>query len=137
MSGSGVAAEVKAQAEAGEMDRMRPAWITLTRETRFPHTANAERHVLQVKRALKGIQLQASTPQADERQAGLAENQSPDIVHWRKMFEAVVPGVGPRGQETQMGIEFSGLLGEQEGSSGQEARYRREHRRDWCDMFMG
>lgn len=118
MSGSGVAAKVKAQAEAGEMDRTQPARITLCQETRAAHTERAELRVLDVKGALKGVQLQASTPQADERQARLRENQSADVVHWRKMFEAVVPGVRSRGQETQVGIGFSGLLGEQEGSGG-------------------
>ena len=140
MSGSGVAAKVKAEAEAGEMDRTQPARITLCQETRAAHTTNAESaelRVLEVKRALKGVQLQTSTPQADERQARLGENQSADVVHGRKMFEAVVPGVSSRGQETQVGIGFSGLLGEQEGSGGQKARYRREYRRDWREMFLG
>ncbi len=46
------------------MERTRPAGITLCRETRVPHCASADKGklpVLNVKRALKGVQLQAST----------------------------------------------------------------------------
>ena len=71
------------------MNRTRPAGITLCREKRAPHSTNAGKAklpVLNVKRALKGVQLQSSAPELDERQARLRENHSPNLVHWRKML---------------------------------------------------
>lgn len=44
--------------------------------------------VLTVQRALKGAQLEPSTPKLAERQARLRESQSLDLVHWGKMLQA-------------------------------------------------
>ena len=88
------------------MDRTRPAWIILPREIRAAHTAIAERtelHVLKVKGALKGIQLEPSAPEFDEHHARLGESQSLNPVHLRKMLQAVVMLVNSRERETEMG----------------------------------
>lgn len=82
---------MKAQAESGEMDRKWAAWITLPRRTKALHTPIAQRSellVLTVQRALKGAQLEPSTPKLAERQARLRESQSLDLVHWGKMLQA-------------------------------------------------
>jgi hypothetical protein len=41
-----------------------------------------------VQLALKGVQLEPSAPELEERQAGLRESQSLNLVHWRQMFQA-------------------------------------------------
>src|SRR5258708_40349803 len=113
------------------MERTRPAGVTLSWDKRAAHTANADKtklHALNVKRALKGVQLQPSAPESEERQARLREDQSLDLVHWRKMIQAVVTLVRSREQETEMGIGFCGVLEQQEGSNRQRVRYLLERR---------
>jgi hypothetical protein len=56
---------MKVQTEAGEMDR--PARKILL---------SAKLHVLRAQRTLKGVQLELSVSELDERQARLRENQS-------------------------------------------------------------
>jgi hypothetical protein len=99
------------------MNGTRAAGIGLSREKRAPYRTNAGKTkltVLKVKGALKGVQLEASAPELDEREAGLRENYSPDFVHWRKMFQAIVALVSSRELATEMRIEFCGVE-EQEG----------------------
>src|ERR1700730_13121959 len=108
------------------MERTRPGGITLSRDKRAPHTAIADKaklHALNVKRALKGVQLQPSAPESEEGQARLRENQSLNLVHWRKMVQAIVALVSSREQETEMGIGLCEVAGQQEGSSRQRDRY--------------
>src|SRR5258708_2049792 len=119
------------------MDRTQPVGITLSRETRAPHTAIAGRAKLpglNVERALKGGQLQASTPELDERQARLRENQSLNLVHWRKMLPAVVTRVSCSEPETEIGIGFFGILGQAEGNGRQRGQYRWEYGDDRCKV---
>src|ERR1700720_3164309 len=117
------------------MDRTQPAGIILSRQTRGPHTiaGRAKLPVLNVKRALKGVQLQTSAPELDERQARLRENQSPNLLHWRKMVQAVVTRVSCGERETKMGIGFFGALGQQQGNGRQSGRYRSEYGDDRYD----
>jgi hypothetical protein len=111
-----IPAEMKGQAKARETERTRPAGITLSGETQAPPIAgDAKLHVLDVRRALKGVQLQASAPQSYQRKARLRENQSLDLVHWRQVFHGVVMVVSPREQEIVVGIGFSCLLRLREG----------------------
>src|ERR1700757_3459374 len=113
------------------MNRTRPAGISLSREQRGPNRTNAGKAklpVLNVKRALKGVQLQASAPELDDRQAGLRENHSPNLVHWRKMLQAVVARVSSRELATEMGIGFRWVLEQQDRKGRQSCRYRWEYR---------
>jgi hypothetical protein len=70
-----VPAKVKAHAEAGEVHRTR---------------------VLNVKRVLKGVNLQPSAPELDERKARLCEKQSLNLFHLGQTLQAVVTFISSR-----------------------------------------
>jgi hypothetical protein len=132
-----VPAKVKTQAEAGEMDRTRPAQITLPRWTKALPTAIFQRtklHVLNVKRALKRLQLQPSAPELDERQTGPRENQSLNLFHRRKALQVTL--VSSREQQTEMSRGFLGALRPQEQSGRKRNRYHSEHRHNRRNMFL-
>jgi len=122
--------KVKAQAEAGEMDRTRPSRIILSLRTKVQQTASGGRtklHVLHVKRALKGVQLQPSAPELQEWQHRLGEKQSLNLAHRRQALQtlqALVTLVSPYEQVTERGSGFSGVLGQQEGRREQRGRSR-------------
>jgi len=108
------------------MNRTQSAGITLARQPRGVHTAKLP--VLNAKRALKGVQLQASAPELEERQARLRENQSSNLVQRRKMVQAVVALINTRERDTEMGIGFFEALGQEEGKGRQSGRCRWEYR---------
>jgi len=77
-------AKMKSHAEAGETDRTRAARKILLRKAKVRHVAvvkSANLHVLNSQRTLKGVQLDLSIPQLDERQARPRENQSLDLCY--------------------------------------------------------
>ena len=85
MSGAGVAAKAKAEAEPGEMNRTRAAGESLSGKKRVAHTTTANKaklSVLNAQRALKGVELQATALELDYGQARLRKNHGLDLVHW-------------------------------------------------------
>jgi len=104
-------AKVKAQAEPREIDRSRLAGTDLPQETRALHTAIANKlHILNVKRALKGAQLNPTTPELHKRQAGLREKRSPEFFDWEKIFQGVLTPIGSREREAEIDSGFRGGL---------------------------
>lgn len=99
--------KVKAQADAGEMDRKRAARIILSRGTIVQQTASGGRtklHVLHMKRARKAVKPQTSAPELQERQHRLGEKQSLNLAHRRQALQtlqALVTLVSPRAQSPE------------------------------------
>ena len=83
------------------MDRTPPARII-----RAAHSGISERaklHALKVKRVLKGIQLEPSAQEFDERHTRLGESQSLNLVHVRKMLQGGVALVNSCEREIELG----------------------------------
>lgn len=100
-------AKLKAQADSGELARTRTSWIVLSRKTDQAHSTRL--HVLNMKRALKGVQLQTSAPKLDQRHACLRELQSLNLFRLRETFQAVAYFVTSHEQETETRRGSSGV----------------------------
>ena len=73
------------------MDRTRPARKILL---------SAKLYVLNAQRTLKGVQLELSVPELDERQAHLRKNQSLNLYYRRKTLQPEVTLDGSREAQT-------------------------------------
>src|ERR1700720_3135343 len=92
-------AKVVAHADPVEIERPRPAGITLSRGTEVPQTARGRRtklNILHVKGAYNAIKPQSSAPEFDERQARPREKQSLNLFRRGKALPAVVTFIGSR-----------------------------------------
>jgi len=127
-------AKLKAQAQAGELARTRTTRITLSLGTDQAYRTRL--HILNMKRALKGVQLQSSAPKLDQRQARLREKKCLKLFQLRKAFQAVVTFVSSRGQQTETRWGFSGVQVQHWGSGQQRNRYRSDHRCGWHNTFL-
>jgi hypothetical protein len=115
-------AKVIAHADPVEIQRPRPARITLSRGTEVPQTARGRRtklNVLHVKGAYNAIKPQPSAPELGERQARPSEKQSLNLFGRGKTLKAVVTYVGPREHVIEIGGGFFGILVLLEGGGRQ------------------
>jgi hypothetical protein len=124
-------AKVVAHADPVEIERPRPAGITLSRGTKVPQTARGRRtelYVLHVQRAYNAIKPQPSAPELDERQARPREKQSRNRFRRGKGLDAVVTFIGSREHTIEIGGGFFGILVQLEGGGRQRGQYGPEHR---------
>ena len=106
-------AKVIAHADSVEIERPRPAGITLSRGTEVPQTARGRRtklNVLHIKGAYNGIKPQPSAPELDQRQARPREKQSLNLFRRGKALLAVVTFIGSREHVIEIGRGFLGIL---------------------------
>src|ERR1700675_1447515 len=108
MSRPRVPAKVKAQADAGGMDRTRPAGKKL--------------EVLNAKGALKGAELHASAPGLRQRNARLREKHSPELFRREKLGHALARFIWSREHLNKRGRRLCGILVRPEGSGQQRDR---------------
>jgi hypothetical protein len=127
-------AKLKAQADAGELARTRTSRIALSRGTHHAHGARL--HVLNMKCALKGVQLQTSTPKLDQRHARLREKQSLSLFGLRKPFQAMASFITTREQDTETRRRFSGIQVHHRGGAQQRDRYRSDYRHARRNPFL-
>src|SRR5579863_623657 len=103
-----VPAKVKAQADAGGMDRTR--------------TARKELQVLNAKCALKGAELHPSAPGLRQRNARLREKHSPELFRGEKLRHALARFIRSREHLNKRGRGLCGILVRPEGCGQQRGR---------------
>ena len=99
---------VKAQADAGGMDRTR--------------TGGKELQGLNAQCALKGAELQASAPGLRERNARSREKHGPELIHREKLRHALARFIRSREHLKKRGRGLCGILVWPEGNGQQRCR---------------
>lgn len=126
--------KLKAQAQPRQLARTRTSRIALSRGTHQPHRTRL--HVLNMKRALKGVQLQSSAPKLDQRQTRLRVKKSLKLLQLRKAFQAVVAFGSSPEHQTETRRRFSGVQVQHWGSAQKRDRHRPQHRGGRRNTFL-